>query len=211
MSEGMPTHELDLVVGSMISVSPDDDRAMYEEEKSWIEDVQDVLREDGIDIDLTVAPGTEPWTGGIDRFVDLDNLRRFAVHLERGEALSGLNLDEDEEEVDPLLADIWEGVTQTRFTHLINHQLEGGYYLPVDFPEVIWLTYEDEEAESDWDQEEVVSFGSSVALLRELNELEPLLLQSDGHSDMEPALKAMRTLREAAEQSVQHRLPLILW
>lgn len=212
MSDGMPTHELDLVVGSMITVSPEDDRAMYEEEKSWVEDVQDLLREEGIEVDLVSMPGSEVWDGGIATFADLYNLRRLAAHAEKGNDLNSLSAtDDDDDEVDPLLADIWEGVEQTKFFHLINHQGEGGYYLPVDFEEPIWLSYEGEEEEGDdWNDEDVVSFGSSPALIRELTELEGHL--SGVQSDIaRGALQALRTMREAAQKSVEHSMPLILW
>ena len=212
MSDGMPTHELDLVVGSMITVSPEDDRAMYEEEKSWVEDVQDLLREEGIEVDLVSMPGSEVWDGGISTFADLYNLRRLAAHAEKGNDLSSLSAaDDDDDEVDPLLADIWEGVEQTKYVHLINHQGEGGYYLPVDFEEPIWLSYEGEEEEGDdWNDEDVVSFGSSPALIRELTELEGRLggVQSDLARG---AAQALRTMREAAQKSVEHSMPLILW
>jgi hypothetical protein len=212
MSDGMPTHELDLVVGSMITVSPEDDRAMYEEEKSWVEDVQDLLREEGIEVDLVSMPGSEVWDGGIATFADLYNLRRLAAHAEKGNDLNSLSAaDDDDDEVDPLLADIWEGVEQTKYVHLINHQGEGGYYLPVDFEEPIWLSYEGEEEEGDdWNDEDVVSFGSSPALIRELTELEGRLggVQSDLARG---ASQALRTMREAAQKSVEHSMPLILW
>jgi hypothetical protein len=212
MSDGMPTHELDLVVGSMITVSPEDDRAMYEEEKSWVEDVQDLLREEGIEVDLVSMPGSEVWDGGIATFADLYNLRRLAAHAEKGNDLNSLSAaDDDDDEVDPLLADIWEGVEQTKYVHLINHQGEGGYYLPVDFEEPIWLSYEGEEEEGDdWNDEDVVSFGSSPALIRELTELEGRLggVQSDLARG---AAQALRTMREAAQKSVEHSMPLILW
>ncbi|MBA3470230.1 MAG: hypothetical protein H0T53_11375 [Herpetosiphonaceae bacterium] len=212
MSDGMSSHELDLVVGSMITVSPEDDRAMFEEEKSWVEDVQDLLREEGIEVDLVAMPGSEVWVGGINSFADLYNLRRYAAHSEKGNDLNSLAAsNDDDDEVDPLLADIWEGVQQTKFVHLINHQGEGGYYLPVDFPEPIWLSYEGEESEEeDWNDEDVVSFGSSVALIRELTDLESLL--SNVRSDsVDGAVQALRTLREAAQKSAEHQLPLILW
>lgn len=212
MSDGMPTHELDLVVGSMITVIPEDDRAMYEEEKSWVEDVQDLLREEGIEVDLVSMPGSEVWDGGIATFADLYNLRRLAAHAEKGNDLNSLSAaDDEDDEVDPLLADIWEGVEQTKFVHLINHQGEGGYYLPVDFEEPIWLSYEGEEEEGDdWNDEDVVSFGSSPALIRELTELEGRL---DGvQSELaRGAVQALRTMREAAQKSVEHSMPLILW
>ena len=208
--DGMPAHELDLVVGSMISISPEEDRAMFNEESSWVEDVQDLLREEGIEVDLTKAPGTEKWQGGIDTFADLYTLRRFAAHLERDNDLNSLN--DAEEDIDPLLADIWEGAESTRYTHLINHQGEGGYYLPVEFDEPIWLSYEDEDMSDDWEDEEVVSFGSSVALARELADLEPLLQKAQGDQEqLQRALKALQVFRAAAEKSIEHQLPLILW
>ncbi|HEY1014409.1 MAG TPA: hypothetical protein VGE07_17000 [Herpetosiphonaceae bacterium] len=211
MSDGMPTHELDLVVGSMITVRPEEDQAMYNEEKAWLEDVQDLLREEGIQVDLVSRPGTEVWEGGIESFNDLYTLRRLAAHAERGNDLSGVAAEPgDEDEVDPLLADIWEGAEQTKFLHLINHQGEGGYYLPVDFAEPIWLSYgEDEEEEDEEWNDEVVSFGSSVALLRELTDLESLL--GGAGSAVDHALATLRTLREAAQKSIEHELPVILW
>jgi hypothetical protein len=214
MSDGMPTHELDLVVGSMITVRPDEDQAMYNEEKAWLEEVQDLLREDGIEVDLVSRPGTEVWEGGIESFNDLYLLRRLAAHAERGGDIAAVAADtSDEDEVDPLLADIWEGTEQTKFIHLISHQGEGGYYLPVDFSEPIWLSYGDEEEEASEDEEwndEVVSFGSSVALMRELTELETVLNAAGGAS-LGSALATLNTLREAAKQSMEHQLPIILW
>src|SRR4028118_1840075 len=47
MAESMT--ELDLVVGSMITTRPDEDRDAYEEEREWLPDVQDLLREEGVD------------------------------------------------------------------------------------------------------------------------------------------------------------------
>lgn len=47
------------------------------------------------------------------------------------------------------------------YNHLINHDEESGYYLPVDFPQSFFV--------------EELSVGSSVALLKELEKLEPVL------------------------------------
>lgn len=47
------------------------------------------------------------------------------------------------------------------YNHLINHEEDSGYYLPVDFMQAFVL--------------EDISLGSSVALLKELEALEPLL------------------------------------
>ncbi|MFD3165920.1 hypothetical protein [Herpetosiphon sp. NSE202] len=214
MSDGTPTHELDLVVGSMITVSPEDDRAMFEEEKAWVEDVQDLLREEGVEVDLLSMPGAEVYNGGIATFADLYNLRRLAAHSEKGSDLENLPATQEDDEVDPVLANIWEGESQTKYPHLINHQGEGGYYLPVDFAEPIWLSYEGEESDDEeWGEEgseDVVSFGSSVALARELAELEAQvhnLRSAEGQA----AHQALHELRAAAQHSIENNLPLILW
>ena len=155
-----PAYELDLVVGSPITVREEEDRETYEEERAWLQEIQEALATEGVEVDLLSQPGTEVWEGGIEHFADLYQLRRLAVHLERGNDVAGVlstNLDE-EDEIDPLLADVWEGVEQTRFPHLVNHQGDGGYYLPGEFDEPIWMTdaedVDDEEAEA-------ISFGSA--------------------------------------------------
>ena len=205
--------ELDLVVGSMITATPEEDRDAYEEEREWLQDVQDLLREEGIEVDLLSQPGTEVWEGGIESFYDLYQLRRLAAHLERGDDVSSLLRDEntDSEEVDDLLADIWDDEVETRFPHLIKHQGDGGYYLPVDFAEPIWIDYGDEEDEDEETQEEdsAVSFGSSVALMRELTEVEQLFQQAN--VPQAGPRKALQVLRTAAQQSIDNGLPIILW
>src|SRR5918997_1714702 len=88
MAEAMT--ELDMVVGSMITTRPDEDREAYEEEREWLQDVQDLLREEGVEVDLLSQPGTEVWEGGIRSFYDLYQLRRLAAHLERGDDIQML-------------------------------------------------------------------------------------------------------------------------
>ncbi len=205
--------ELDLVVGSMITTTPEEDRDAYEEEREWLQDVQDLLREEGIELDLLAQPGTEVWEGGIESFYDLYQLRRLAAHLERGDNISTMLREEspDGEDVDNLLADIWDDEVQTRFPHLIKHQGDGGYYLPADFAEPIWVDYgeeEDDEAES-MNEDTAVSFGSSVGLMRELTEVEQLFQQAN----VPPGgpRNALEVLRTAAQQSIDNGLPIILW
>jgi hypothetical protein len=206
--------ELDLVVGSMITTTPEEDRAGYEEEREWLQDVQDLLREEGIELDLLSQPGTEVWEGGIESFYDLYQLRRLAAHLERGEDIQQYLRDEntDGEDVDNLLADIWDDESETRFPHLIKHQGDGGYYLPADFAEPIWVDYGDEEEEEDEEfagEDSAVSFGSSVALMRELTEVEQLFNQANvPHGGPRNALQV---LRQAAQASIDNSLPIIMW
>lgn len=205
--------ELDLVVGSMITTTPEEDREAYEEEREWLQDVQDLLREEGVEVDLLAQPGTEVWEGGIESFYDLYQLRRLAAHLERGNDVQALLNDQnvDGEDVDDLLADIWDEEAETRFPHLIKHQGDGGYYLPADFAEPIWVDYgeeEDEDAEL-LEEDSAVSFGSAYALMRELTEIENLFQQANVPSS--GARRALDVLKTAAQQSIDNGLPIILW
>lgn len=205
--------ELDLVVGSMITTTPQEDREAYEEEREWLQDVQDLLRDEGVEVDLLAQPGTEVWEGGIESFYDLYQLRRLAAHLERGNDVQGLLNEQnvDGEDVDDLLADIWDEEAQTRFPHLIKHQGDGGYYLPADFAEPIWVDYgedEDEDAEL-LEEDSAVSFGSSYALMRELTEIDNLFQQANVPDN--GARRALDVLKTAAQQSIDNGLPVILW
>jgi len=205
--------ELDLVVGSMITTTPQEDREAYEEEREWLQDVQDLLRDEGVEVDLLAQPGTEVWEGGIESFYDLYQLRRLAAHLERGNDVQALLNEQnvDGEDVDDLLADIWDEEAETRFPHLIKHQGDGGYYLPADFAEPIWVDYgeeEDEDAEL-LEEDSAVSFGSSYALMRELSEIENLFQQASVPSN--GARRALDVLKTAAQQSIDNGLPVILW
>jgi hypothetical protein len=207
--------ELDLVVGSMFTSRPDEDRELFENEREWLSDIQDLLREEGVEVDLLSRPGVEIWEGGIDRFMDLYQLRLLAAYLEQGRDLAPL-LKADppsDGEPDPLLIAIWDGEQTTRFPHLINHQADGGYYLPVDFAEPIWLEVDEEEDEEDAEEESeepYISFGSSVGLQRELVELSEILQQAGVAAQSAP-LRCLRVLREAADQSIANDLPIIVW
>jgi hypothetical protein len=213
MADSTRMTELDLLVGSIFTTRPDEDRELFEEEREWLSDIQDLLREEGVEVDLLSRPGVEIWEGGIEHFMDLYQLRLLAAYLERGRDIAPI-LDpnaELESEPDPLLAAIWDGEEPTRFPHLINHQADGGYYLPVEFAEPIWLEFDQEEpSDGEELQEPVVSFGSSIALQRELVELEELLRQARVPEQSAP-FRCLRVLREAADQSVATDLPIIIW
>ncbi|MBS1964723.1 MAG: hypothetical protein JST60_02730 [Chloroflexi bacterium SZAS-1] len=207
------TTELDLVVGSMFTTRPEEDRELYEDEREWLSDIQDLLREEGIDVDLLSRPGVELWEGGIDRFMDLYQLRQLAAYIEKGRDVKDVlsaNVPDDGEP-DPVLVAIWDGEETTRFPHLINHQADGGYYLPVDFAEPIWLEADEEVAEDDEDAEDpYISFGSSVGLQRELAELSGLLQQAGVPASSGP-MRCLKVLREAVDQSIANDLPVIVW
>jgi hypothetical protein len=215
MSDSSRMTELDLVVGSIFTTRPEEDRELYEEEREWLSDIQDWLREEGIEVDLLSRPGVEIWEGGVDHFIDLYNLRLLAAYLENDRGVANVldtNPPEDGEP-DPLLVAIWDGEQVTRFPHLINHQADGGYYLPVDFAEPIWLEVGEEdaaEADEEPSEDSFVSFGSSIGLQREMVELENLLKQANVPAGS-PPYRCLRVLREAADQSVQNDLPIIVW
>ncbi|ABU58460.1 hypothetical protein [Roseiflexus castenholzii] len=203
--------ELDLLVGSMFTTLPEEDRESYEAEREWLIDVQNLLRDEGVDVDLLANPGVEIWEGGIERYHDLFLLRLIAAYLENGRDITPLLAPDFEfdEEPDALLAAIWEDQQTTRFPHLIKHQGEGGYYLPVDFPEPIWI--EEEPADDNEPIEEsVVSFGSSIGLQRELVDLEGMLDQA-GVKPEHPVRRCLSVLREAADVSIANDLPIIVW
>lgn len=216
MSDMSEPTELDLLVGSIFTTRLEEDRELFEEEREWLSDIQDMLREEGIEADLLSRPGVEVWEGGIDRFMDLYQLRLMAAYLEQGQDISAImNIpDDNEAEPDAALVAIWQGEAQTRFNNLINHQADGGYYLPVDFADPVWLEVEidetDEPEEEIDDEDRVVSFGSSVGLQRELAEL-ATMLQSAGVPSSHPASRCLTALKTAADQSVANDLPIIVW
>lgn len=212
----MPEHgmtELDLLVGSMFTTLPEEDRELYDEEREWLADVQNLLLEEGVEVDLLSRPGVEIWEGGIERYFDLFLLRLLAVYLEHDKDIASVLASDVDfgDEPDPLLAAIWEDEEPTRFPHLIKHQAEGGYYLPSDFTEPIWIAVEpDDDEDEEPIEEAVVSFGSSIGLQRELVELEGLLVKA-GVPAAHAAMRCLRVLREAADRSVANDLPIIVW
>ncbi|RRR72094.1 MAG: hypothetical protein EI684_10620 [Candidatus Viridilinea halotolerans] len=200
--------ELDLAVGAMITVRPDEDHEAYTEQHESISIVQDQLRDEGIDIDLLAMPGTQVWEGGLEHMGALYQLSRLAVHLERGDDVAQVIEDGPviyEEELDAALTDVWDDLTQTRFAHLVNLQGIDSYYLPADFAKPLWMPFENEEGEED-----SAFFGSAHALQREIAELGPLLINA-GVKPNSDAYRCLELLREAANQSITHGLPVIIW
>lgn len=199
--------ELDLAVGAMITVRPDEDRESYQEQYDSIATVQDQLREQGIDVDLLAMPGTQVWEGGLQNMGALYQLSRLAAHLERGDDLAEVIEDGPViyDELDRAVTDIWDELAPTRFAHLVNLQGIDSYFLPADFAKPFDLPFEDENGEED-----SAFFGSAYALQRELAELAPLLINA-GVSHNSEAYRCLELLREAAAQSISHGLPVIVW
>jgi hypothetical protein len=199
--------ELDLVVGSMITVRPDEDRAAYDEEYESVSAVQDQLRAEGVDVDLLGQPATEVWEGALDNMGALYQLSRMAAHLERGDELAEVIEDGPVilDDLDHVVTDIWDELAQSRYQHLINLQGINSYYMPADFEKPIWLAFEDEDGEED-----NAYFGSAVQLQRELADLGPLLLKA-GVSANSEAYRCLQLLGEAAAKSIEFGLPIIVW
>lgn len=210
MTDPTQATELDMVVGALISVHPDEDRAAFEEEQEMVAAWQDTLRQAGVQVDLLAHPGTEVWEGGIETIGSLYQLSRLATHLERGDDITGVLEDGPViyDDLDPAVTDVWDGMVKTRFPHLVNLQGVGSYYLPVDFAEPVIFPAADDEAGED--EEDEVFFGSSVQLQRELTDLADLLQQARIPS-RSAAYRCMEVLREAAAQSLRYNLPIIVW
>jgi hypothetical protein len=207
MSDMDQPTELDLVVGSMITVRPDEDRAAYTEEYESVSTVQDQLRDEGIDVDLISQPGTEVWESGLENMGALYQLSRFAIHLERGDDIAEVIEDGPViyEDLDRAVTDVWDELTKTRFAHLVNLQGINSYYLPADFEQPVWLNFENEEGEED-----SAFFGSSYRLQAELAELAPMLLKA-GVSHNADAYRCLELLRQASAKSIETGLPVIVW
>lgn len=207
MSDATRLTELDLVVGSLITTRPEEDRSAYDEECEAVSQVQDQLREEGIDIDLLAQPGTEVWEGGIETLGSLYQLSRLATRLEKNQPIEPVLEDGPVfyDELDPAVTDVWDRMATTNYPHLVHLQGINSYYLPLDFEEPVWLDFENEEGEQD-----EAFFGSAVRLQRELTSLE----ESFRQLNLPPSTAAYRcleVLREAAAQSMRYGLPVIVW
>lgn len=206
-----PVTELDLLVGSILTTRPEEDRFLYEEEYEWLSLLQTLLHEHNVEIDLLAQPGVQIWEGGITRFLDLYQLRLLAVYLEQDQSIDTI-LDispSAHHKIDHLLAAVLERQQPTQFLHLIDHQIDGGYYLPVGFAEPVWIDVSQDQDVEDEDVE-LISFGSSIALQRELLILEQLLRTSSVPRE-HPVFRCLQVLQTATEQSVHNDLPIIVW
>ena len=207
MSNPTNIPELDLVVGSLITTRPDEDRAAYDEEHESVSEVQDQLREEGLEVDLLSQAGTELWEGSIETLGSLYQLSRLAAYLEQEKDVAAV-LEEGPviyDDLDPLVTEIWDGEKATRFAHLINLQGINSYFLPVEFEQPIFLPFETDEGEED-----SAYFGSSVTLQRELSDLDELLRAANVPTQT-AAYRTLKVLREASEKSVSAGLPIIVW
>jgi hypothetical protein len=207
MADPSRATELDLVVGSLITVRPDEDRAAYEEEREMIADVQEQLREEGIEVDLLSQPGVEVWEDGIETLGELYQLSRLATRLENNDDIADVLEDGPviTDDLDRSVTDVWDDLRPTRFPHLVNLQGINSYYLPVDFDQPIRLPFENDEGEED-----EAFFGSSSLLLRELTDLEELMRKANVPTRI-TAYRCLQKLREAALQSTRNGLPIIVW
>jgi len=99
------------------------------------------------------------------------------------------------------------------FNHLINHDDEAGYYIPVDFMQPFFLQ------ETPDDDSAYISVGSATALLRELDALEPVLraqvpaemaaLPPDGEelTSLEGPVPVWHALRRFCRSAIELDLP----
>ncbi|NJK78721.1 MAG: hypothetical protein HC876_10460 [Chloroflexaceae bacterium] len=200
--------DLDLVVGSMVLLRPDEDIDEFEEQREAVSQVQDQLREKGIVVDLLAQPGIEIWEGGIETMGALYQLSRLATRIEKDASIQEV-LDDGpviyEDNLDRYVTDVWDELAQTRFPHLVNLQGTLSYYLPVDFEQPVTLPAQDANGEED-----EAFFGSSVRLQRELADLKELLVQR-GVSVRSQAFQCLEVLAEAAAQSLRYNMPVIVY
>lgn len=128
---------------------PEELAIMQIQDRELAQRITDVLQDlYYLDVNLTEPRDGEGASEEVGMVEDLHELRRIAA------AVHGKTPD-----------DYQEGgvVAGFQFNHLINHSDSDGYYMPVDFMQAFFL--------------EDISIGSAVALLQELNALEPVLEQ----------------------------------
>ncbi len=199
--------ELDVVVGSVLTVRPEEDREGFEEEHARFALVQEQLREEGIFVDLLAQPGTQLWESGIESLGALYQLSRLATYLERGDDITQVLEDGPVlyDELDRSVTDVWDELAETRFPHLVHLQGENSYYLPVDFAQPVWIALETDEGDED-----EAYFGSSVRLQQELVTLEEMMRRARVPA-RSTAFRCLEVLHTAATQSLRYNLPVILW
>jgi hypothetical protein len=204
--------ELDIVVGSIMTVSTDattkQDQQTFNDEREMALLVSEQLHEAGIVFDLTTQSGTEVWSGSIESLGALYQLARLAIYLEKNKDIAqilkeGPVLPKDA--LDKAVTDVWDGKAETDFKHLVYLQGINSYYLPVDFPDPLWLPFENEAEEED-----EAFFASAARLRSELSNMEQMLAQADV-PDTSAAYRCLVTLRDAATESVSSGLPIIIW
>lgn len=201
------TAELELVVGSLITVREDANRKQYKKERDIAVQVQQQLAAAGVEVDLVRGAGQELWHGGIETMGALYQLSRLAVHLEKNRNIAGVVSDGPvlPKTLDSAITDVWRGKKVSEFPHLVFLKGINSHYLPVDFKAPLWLPFKNEE-----DKLEEAFFGSSIRLEQELLALTPLLQQAQVSSDAD-AYRCLETLCEAASRSIQAQMPIVIW
>jgi hypothetical protein len=201
------TAELDLVVGSLITVREAENRKIFKQQQAIAEQIQAQLHGAGIDYDFLFEPGTVVWTGSIETLDALYHLQRLAVRLEHGRDVAqvlaeGPVLTDD---LDSMVTNIWEQRKTTQFPHLLYLKGINSYYLPLDFSQALWLPFKNIHNEQD-----EAYFGSAIRLQKELAVLKVMLDGIELSSDS-PTYRCFETLLTASTLSQQARLPAIIW
>lgn len=105
---------------------------------------------------------------------------------------------------------LWnEGAREFRFSHVIDHNLNTGYYLPCRFDRVI----EVEPFESWGGRVFLHSLGSTYTLADQLELMGALLPSKTDVSEKSHELihAGFDLLKTASAKSIEHRLPIIFW
>lgn len=101
-------------------------------------------------------------------------LRWYAAHIDiEGNApLTPIGIEDVNK--DKLLLQIYDGEIETKFKHLIDHSDCDGYYIPCHFDEPMWI-HPSELNMTDYDEDLMISVGSSYKLMEELENLNKYL------------------------------------
>lgn len=208
----MNVHELDLLVGSLITVQPTANNEQYQKEHAIVAAMQSQLHNARITCDLLSAPGSIFWRGKIVNLGQVYQLARLAVRLEQEVTLAPVLKDGAvlSDEIDPFIGKVWKHPQSkdgpaTAFPQIVYLQGIYSYYLPVDFAQPVWLPMKTHQK-----QLQDVFFGSSVQLLTQTQQLSAMLQKAQVPADT-GALQCLEALKQGAEESMAAGHPLIVW
>jgi hypothetical protein len=167
----------------------------FEYHREAFERLSGVLAGEGIDWrepDAVELPDAHEYSAGFP-YGYLTRLRRIYVLAKGGESITpAAEINTPQYEHDLRLID---DETAMLASHLLCHADDSGYYLPIDFPDPLFLPQELE-------LEGGGMVGSCYRLLEELAEIESVLAACSPKGSFEPERYAWSRLREACEASI---------
>lgn len=107
-------------------------------------------------------------------YTEIHHLKRYAAYIQEYSAPPPEPFKARYAINDPVLENVIEQ-EKALFPHLIDHSDSDGFYIPVDFPDPLWIPSEDIGRKEDSDFMDMISIGSSFQLKEELLKINEFL------------------------------------